>query len=152
MLNISRCRKQSDVDEALRLMRMSKISLLDEEGGRGSTDVVSAIYSRIRDDASRSKQATYTWPQLTALLTGMDCTVCPRVPSPLLCHIVYVQCMVVHCDTISTDAVCTCMPRLAGCKGLQLYEPGMYCLPSALACRTLSVLTAACLIQRAGDH
>ena len=41
-------------------MKMSKISLSDEEGGRGGIDVISAIYSRIRDDASRNKQATYT--------------------------------------------------------------------------------------------
>ena len=69
-------REQSDVDEALRLMRMSKISLSDEDGGRGGTDVISAVYSRIRDDATRNKQATYTWPQLTALFTGKDYTVC----------------------------------------------------------------------------
>ena len=68
---------QSDVDEALRLMRMSKISLSDEAGGRGATDVISAIYSRIRDDAGRQKQATYSWPQLTALFTGKDYTVSP---------------------------------------------------------------------------
>lgn len=57
---------------------MSKISLSDEAGGRGVTDVVSAIYSRIRDDAGRQKQATYSWPQLTALFTGKDYTVCPK--------------------------------------------------------------------------
>ena len=68
-------RVQSDVDEALRLMRMSKISLSDEAGGRGATDVISAIYSRIRDDAGRHKQATYSWSQLTALFTGKDYTV-----------------------------------------------------------------------------
>lgn len=68
---------QSDVDEALRLMRMSKISLSDEAGGGGATDVISAIYSSIRDDAGRQKQATYSWPQLTALFTGKDYTVCP---------------------------------------------------------------------------
>ena len=72
---------QSDVDEALRLMKMSKISLSDEEGGRGGIDVISAIYSRIRDDASRNKQATYTWPQLTALFTGKSYSVCSRLTS-----------------------------------------------------------------------
>ena len=76
-------REQSDVDEALRLMRMSKISLSDEDGGRGGTDVISAVYSRIRDDASRNKQATYTWPQLTALFTGKDYTVCCPSSLPL---------------------------------------------------------------------
>lgn len=75
MLNRCLWLLQSDVDEALRLMRMSKISLSDEAGGRGATDVISAIYSRIRDDAGRQKQATYSWPQLTALFTGKDYTV-----------------------------------------------------------------------------
>ncbi len=81
-------REQSDVDEALRLMRMSKISLSDEDGGRGGTDVISAVYSRIRDDASRNKQATYTWPQLTALFTGKDYTVCslPFLPLSSCCR------------------------------------------------------------------
>lgn len=84
---------QSDVDEALRLMRMSKISLSDEAGGRGVTDVVSAIYSRIRDDAGRQKQATYSWPQLTALFTGKDYTVCsqPWLPNhqPAELHLLF---------------------------------------------------------------
>ena len=74
---------QSDVDEALRLMKMSKISLSDEEGARGGIDVISAIYSRIRDDASRNKQATYTWPQLTALFTGKGYSVCSPSHVPL---------------------------------------------------------------------
>ena len=65
---------QSDVDEALRLMRMSKISLTDEAGGRGGVDAISAIYSRVRDDATARRKATYAWAELTAL-AGQDFTV-----------------------------------------------------------------------------
>jgi DNA replication licensing factor MCM7 len=68
------CAVQSDVDEALRLMRMSKISLTDEAGGRGGVDAISAIYSRVRDDATARRKATYTWAELTAL-AGQDFTV-----------------------------------------------------------------------------
>ena len=48
---------QADVDEALRLMRMSKVSLLDDAGrgkGRGSSDPISDIYGIIRDHAVRT--------------------------------------------------------------------------------------------------
>lgn len=65
---------QSDVDEALRLMRMSKISLSDEAGGRGGVDAISAIYSRVRDDAIACRKATYTWAELTSL-SGQDFSV-----------------------------------------------------------------------------
>lgn len=65
---------QPDVDEALRLMRMSKISLSDEAGGPGQVDAISAIYSRIRDDAQRRRKDTYGWADLIAL-TGQDFSV-----------------------------------------------------------------------------
>ena len=98
-------REQSDVDEALRLMRMSKISLSDEDGGRSGTDVISAVYSRIRDDASRNKQATYTWPQLTALFTGKDYTVCclsfPPLSTCYHCHSVMRRPLLLNCATHS---------------------------------------------------
>jgi hypothetical protein len=70
------------VDEALRLMRMSKISLTDEAGGRGGVDAISAIYSRVRDDATAHRKATYTWAELTAL-AGQDFTVRPGLESML---------------------------------------------------------------------
>ncbi len=62
------------MDEALRLMRMSKISLSDEAGGRGGVDAISAIYSRVRDDAITRRKATYTWAELTSL-SGQDFSV-----------------------------------------------------------------------------
>lgn len=63
------------MDEALRLMRMSKISLSDEDNRRGPTDVISTIYSAIRDDAGRRKKGTYSWAELTGLFTGKNYTV-----------------------------------------------------------------------------
>lgn len=58
-------------------MRMSKISLTDEAGGRGGVDAISAIYSRVRDDATARRKATYAWAELTAL-AGQDFTVRPH--------------------------------------------------------------------------
>jgi DNA replication licensing factor MCM7 len=42
---------QPDVDEALRLMKMSKVSLSDEQDKRNPTDAISAIYSHLRNHA-----------------------------------------------------------------------------------------------------
>ena len=53
---------------------MSKISLSDEAGGPGQVDAISAIYSRIRDDAQRRRKDTYGWADLIAL-TGQDFSV-----------------------------------------------------------------------------
>lgn len=53
---------------------MSKISLSDEAGGPGQVDAISAIYSRIRDDAQRRRKDTYGWADLVAL-TGQDFSV-----------------------------------------------------------------------------
>ena len=48
--------EQGDVDEALRLMQMSKISLLEsrDSRGRASNDPISEIYGIVRDYAVRS--------------------------------------------------------------------------------------------------
>lgn len=67
---------QAEVDEALRLMRMSKHSLLDDAytgGGnnnaaRARADPVSAVYGTLRDDAQRTGRLTYAWDDLVALL------------------------------------------------------------------------------------
>ncbi|XP_020570938.1 DNA replication licensing factor MCM7 [Phalaenopsis equestris] len=45
---------QSDVDEALRLMQMSKFSLYSEDRQRSGLDAISDIYSILRDEAARS--------------------------------------------------------------------------------------------------
>jgi hypothetical protein len=68
---------QPEVDEALRLMRMSKHSLLEEGGGARTMDPVSAVYCAIRDHAQRNNKLSYTWSDLVALL-GRDHTV--RLP------------------------------------------------------------------------
>ena len=73
---------QAEVDEALRLMRMSKHSVLDDAytvggagGANGGTnaararaDPASAIYGSIRDDAQRTRRLTYSWGDLVSLL------------------------------------------------------------------------------------
>jgi hypothetical protein len=73
---------QSDVDEALRLMKMSKISLMEGEAQGTRQDPISAIYSLIRDDKQRREQETYTWAAITALLAGKDFSVCRKGPLP----------------------------------------------------------------------
>jgi DNA replication licensing factor MCM7 len=45
---------QSDVDEALRLMQMSKFSLYTDERKKSGLDPISDIYSIIRDEAARA--------------------------------------------------------------------------------------------------
>lgn len=52
-LRFSETVAQSDVDEALRLMQMSKFSLYADERKKTGLDAVSDIYSIIRDEASR---------------------------------------------------------------------------------------------------
>ena len=59
---------QPDVDEALRLMRMSKVSLFDDEACGAAVDPVSAVYARLRDDAQRTRRGSYAWPDLLQLL------------------------------------------------------------------------------------
>ncbi len=73
---------QADVDEALRLMRMSKVSLLETGPQREQKDPVSLIYEAIRDDAQRSGKQSYTWGDLN-LLIGNKFSV--RHPAPS-CH------------------------------------------------------------------
>lgn len=47
---------QSDVDEALRLMQMSKISLYADDRQKAGLDAISDTYSIIRDEAARSNK------------------------------------------------------------------------------------------------
>lgn len=46
---------QSDIDEALRLMQMSKFSLYTDERKKSGLDPISDIYSIIRDEAARAR-------------------------------------------------------------------------------------------------
>ena len=64
--------EQSDVDEALRLLRMSKASLLDDAraGDAAPADPVSAVFSRIRQLAERTRAASLTWAQILDSLGG----------------------------------------------------------------------------------
>ena len=47
---------QSDVDEALRLMQMSKFSLYSDDRQKSGLDAISDIYSILRDEAARSNR------------------------------------------------------------------------------------------------
>ncbi|GMY17041.1 DNA replication licensing factor MCM7 [Fagus crenata] len=47
---------QSDVDEALRLMQMSKFSLYSDERQKSGLDAISDIYSILRDEAARTNK------------------------------------------------------------------------------------------------
>ncbi|CAI0469756.1 unnamed protein product [Linum tenue] len=53
-LRFSETVAQSDVDEALRLMQMSKFSLYSEERQKSGLDAISDIYSILRDEAARA--------------------------------------------------------------------------------------------------
>ncbi|KAH9730759.1 DNA replication licensing factor MCM7 [Citrus sinensis] len=55
-LRFSETVAQSDVDEALRLMQMSKFSLYSDDRQRSGLDAISDIYSILRDEAARSNK------------------------------------------------------------------------------------------------
>lgn len=47
---------QSDVDDALRLIQMSKYSLYSDDRQRAGLDAISDIYSVLRDEAARTNR------------------------------------------------------------------------------------------------
>ena len=53
-LRFSETVAQSDVDEALRLMQMSKFSLYSDDRHKSGLDAISDIYSILRDEAART--------------------------------------------------------------------------------------------------
>ncbi|KAL0712212.1 hypothetical protein Bca4012_019190 [Brassica carinata] len=68
-LRFSESVAQSDVDEALRLMQMSKISLYADDRQKAGLDAISDTYSIIRDEAARSnKTHGYSEAQLKECL------------------------------------------------------------------------------------
>lgn len=65
------CIWQADVDEALRLMLMSKISLRDDDDRHQTkTDPIVAIYGKIREEILRKHKQTFTWEEVTTLCSG----------------------------------------------------------------------------------
>lgn len=72
------------MDEALRLMQMSKISLRDDDDRhRAKEDPIVAIYGKVREDILRNHKQTYTWEEVTSLCGGY--TVSSH-------HFLYVRC------------------------------------------------------------
>ena len=59
---------QLDVKEALRLMRMSKMSLLDDQNSAAAEHPSPLIYAAIRDHHVNTGKRTYLWAELVALL------------------------------------------------------------------------------------
>lgn len=55
-LRMSESVTQSDVDEALRLMQMSKFSLYSDDRQRAGLDAISDIYSILRDEAAQTNR------------------------------------------------------------------------------------------------
>ncbi|KAL7591140.1 hypothetical protein Lser_V15G35007 [Lactuca serriola] len=65
---------QSDVDEALRLMQMSKFSLYSEDRQKSGLDAISDIYSILRDEAARSNKMDVTYGQALNRISRMGYT------------------------------------------------------------------------------
>ncbi|MED6198117.1 Mcm2-7 hexameric complex component [Stylosanthes scabra] len=68
-LRFSETVAQSDVDEALRLMQMSKFSLYSDERQRSGLDAISDIYSILRDEAARSGKTDVSYAQALNLIS-----------------------------------------------------------------------------------
>ncbi|XP_077218337.1 minichromosome maintenance (MCM2/3/5) family protein [Tasmannia lanceolata] len=62
-LRFSESVAQSDVDEALRLMQMSKFSLYSDDRQKSGLDAISDIYSILRDEASRTNSMDVRYAQ-----------------------------------------------------------------------------------------
>ncbi|CAH9106704.1 unnamed protein product [Cuscuta europaea] len=62
-LRFSEAVAQSDVDEALRLMQMSKFSLYSDDRQKSGLDAISDIYSILRDEAARINRMDVTYAQ-----------------------------------------------------------------------------------------
>ncbi|KAL8253914.1 hypothetical protein R6Q59_032135 [Mikania micrantha] len=65
---------QSDVDEALRLMQMSKFSLYSDDRQRSGLDAISDIYSILRDEAARSNKMDVSYAQALNRISRMGYT------------------------------------------------------------------------------
>lgn len=60
-LRFSNSVAQSDVDEALRLMQMSKFSLYSDDRQKSGLDAISDIYSILRDEAARANSTDVSY-------------------------------------------------------------------------------------------
>ncbi|KAJ0779162.1 putative DNA helicase [Helianthus annuus] len=73
-LRFSETVAQSDVDEALRLMQMSKFSLYSDERQRSGLDAISDIYSILRDEAARANKMDVSYAQALNRISRMGYT------------------------------------------------------------------------------
>lgn len=77
---------QSDVDEALRLMQMSKFSLYSDERQRSGLDPISDIYSILRDEAARANKTDVTYAHALNWISRKVSSADPLAP---FCFILY---------------------------------------------------------------
>ncbi|KAK6941081.1 MCM N-terminal domain [Dillenia turbinata] len=68
-LRFSETVAQSDVDEALRLMQMSKFSLYSDDRQKSGLDAISDIYSILRDEAARTNSLDVSYACALNLIT-----------------------------------------------------------------------------------
>ena len=69
--HVANCCVQPDVDEALRLMRMSKQSLHDGvRGERSGADPINAIFGVLRTRQIEGGSGSIAWGELMSLLSG----------------------------------------------------------------------------------
>ncbi|XP_076900447.1 DNA replication licensing factor MCM7 [Bidens hawaiensis] len=73
-LRFSETVAQSDVDEALRLMQMSKFSLYSDDRQRSGLDAISDIYSILRDEAARANKMDVSYAQALNRISRMGYT------------------------------------------------------------------------------
>lgn len=74
---------QSDVDEALRLMQMSKFSLYSDERQKSGLDAISDIYSILRDEAARTNNMDVSYAHALNWISRKVCLHNSRVESCL---------------------------------------------------------------------
>jgi DNA replication licensing factor MCM7 len=59
---------QSDVDEALRLMKMSKVSITQQEERRAREDPITTVYRKVKEAAKARRQTAFTFAEIAGLV------------------------------------------------------------------------------------
>ena len=79
---------QSDVDEALRLMQMSKFSLYSDDRQKSGLDAISDIYSILRDEAARANKMDVSYAHALNWISRKVCSRDKRVELELMLLII----------------------------------------------------------------